>query len=273
MNKIKASIGSGIARLILELLGWSSRVTYGSKQYKTINEPLSFLPHKRVVFLYTHSSYWDFFFFLLYYIALGGSSSGVTTLVKPQAYYLFPSFLSKVGCIPSARLQDKGSGRATEIIRDLKKKNQFVLLICPKGSRDHRCWRKGWKAIATETKAMVVVGGLNYKDKSLLIQSVHTMEDLEPSSSADPQLTLESNMFKVHPLYPQYGHGYNLSDQEPIDRYFFFLLLAVAAIWTWPHLIYSWVIVMANKPFRNRSSLLQDLVFTIAICFIHYIRV
>lgn len=139
------------ARLVLRLAGWKivGQLPPGST--------------KCVVMMAPHTSNIDFFFGWLGYSSLGVDSHFI---IKKEAFgRISGPVLKAMGGIPVDR--SHSSNVVLNLTDEFHRRNKFVLTITPEGTRKlNRHWKKGFYFIAHNAQVPVVMGFLDYKNKT-----------------------------------------------------------------------------------------------------------
>jgi len=202
-----------ISSIFLFLIGWSSV----NKQYLDILNK-----HDQCVIVFSHTSYWDFYLLILYLLKYPETLSYIRTLVKPQPFEYAGWLLRKLGAIPSTKLEDKKGGAVERIINELTKNNKFAFLISPKGTIIKSEWRTGYYVIATKTKAKLLVAGLDYEKKCVIVSDSISYE----SSEEDVRLFLQNKLSNIVPLYPESEvtqiRTHNIDKRSVLDKWWIF---------------------------------------------------
>lgn len=184
-------LGRIFGRSMLYLMGW---------------EPLSeqnimrLTEYERSVYIFSHTSYFDFYIFILYRLAYPEYLDNLFTLVKPQPFRYAGWLLNRVGAIPASRLEDKGSGGVQRIVDILNEKKSFKFMLSPKGTIVRREWRSGYFQIAKLTNSVIRVVGLDYADHNVLISKACDVNDYNLESL---QEVLQNTISKIVPLHPE----------------------------------------------------------------------
>ena len=145
-----------LSKLILKLIGWKTSGTFPEgKKYVVVAAP--------------HTSSWDFIIGRLYYASIGRS---VRFMIK-GTYFFFPLGLTlrALGAIPvhknlKVKLTD-------QMIEEFAKRNELLLTIAPEGTRSlTKRWRKGFYSMAIGANVPIVLGFLNFKEKTVGVGDV-----------------------------------------------------------------------------------------------------
>ncbi len=190
---------SGIARCILNLMGWEVSYDLRLKAHIKANS--------RMILVYPHTSYWDSIIMFLYAFTFLNESERrrLIILMKPQVFTYLP-FLSRLGCIPASRLEDRSSGGTERIISTLRNtahSDNFLFLISPKGTIKKSEWRHGYYYISREFKAPILPVGLDYSDHKIVVGQ-HIAYD-ESISYDDMNEKLAEAFAQIVPLNSNYN--------------------------------------------------------------------
>lgn len=179
-----------LARVVLFVMGWEfvhpSMFDHADR-------------YKRIVLIFSHTSYTDFYMLALYLLAYPGRLNHVRTLIKPQPFRYAGFILRYLGAIPATSVNDKNGGAVDRIIVELKQQPRWLFLISPKGSILKREWRSGYYYIAKKFRAKLMVVGLDYEMKRIVLSK-------EVSSELDEttvRQSLQEELKKIVPLYPE----------------------------------------------------------------------
>jgi len=179
-----------LSKLVLFIMGWS-----------LLDKPtLSQLTkNKRAILIFSHTSYADFYIVLLYLLSYPNELSHVRMLVKPEPFKYLGWILRAFGGIPATKVDDKQGGAVDRIVSTLKESPMTALLISPKGTIIKRPWRSGYYHIATGLDANLMVAGLDYEKKCVIISP-----EISSSESEDVIKTfLEKELSQIVPLFPE----------------------------------------------------------------------
>lgn len=140
-----------LSKLILKLIGWRAVGTFPEGK-------------KFVVIAAPHTSSWDFIIGRLYYFSLGKS---VRFMIK-GTYFFFPlgNLLRALGAIPVHK--NLKTNLTDQIIEEFAKRDELLITIAPEGTRSlTKRWRKGFYSMAVGANVPIVLGFLNFKDKTV----------------------------------------------------------------------------------------------------------
>jgi 1-acyl-sn-glycerol-3-phosphate acyltransferase len=214
---------SWLSKYMLFILGWEFI------DNETYSELAS---NDKLILTFSHTSYFDFYIFLLYLLSEPQNSHTIHVLVKPQPFRYMGWLLTKLGAIPSTKLEDKNGGSVKRISDVLNKSNKFLFLIAPKGTIKHAPWRSGYYHIAKHTNAKIMSIGLDYYKKSILISS----DAISPNTINEPDATkyLQDSIKKIIPLYPE-REGINIHYKPTAINYpkfIFYITLQLLAVFS-----------------------------------------
>lgn len=118
---------------------------------------------KAVIIVAPHSSYWDFFLGKLGFWHLGVDTK---LLIKKEAFkWPYSGLLKKLGGMPVNRSKStKLTDAVTQMFND---HNSLFITITPEGTRTLvKEWKKGFYYIALSANVPIVLGVLDYKNKT-----------------------------------------------------------------------------------------------------------
>lgn len=182
-----------LGQLLLKLMGWK---VVGS------------LPelNKYVLIVVPHTSNWDFLIGLFARFALGVK---INFLAKEQLFF-FPlgNFLKAVG--GSAVDRSKKGNTVEAVVTLFASQEQFKLAITPEGTRGQVTrWKEGFYHIACLAEVPIVMVGLDYPSKELIIK-----EALWPTKNISEDFKPIVAFFRtIHGKYPQEIPDYRPKDQ------------------------------------------------------------
>jgi len=197
------NIVSIIARIVLFMIGWSpiERKTFSKLLY-----------YRRVLVVFSHSSYYDFYIMIIYILAYPEELAHVRTLVKPQPFKYFGWLLKRFGAIPSTRIEDKSGGAVDRIVEELNNSKDFIFLISPKGSILFREWRSGFYHIAQKLQVPIIVVGFDYEDHCVYVSD----KAINYSKSYEEVVDFCKNYLgEITPLHPKHEINYRRPSKLP----------------------------------------------------------
>jgi 1-acyl-sn-glycerol-3-phosphate acyltransferase len=178
-----------LATFLLHLLGW-----------RIIGDMPAGIK-KCVVLMAPHTSNLDFFFGWL-----GYTSKGIFShfLIKKEAFNHFSGRpLRAMGGIPIDRRQS--SNLVIQLTEEFRIRDEFVLTITPEGTRKlNKNWKRGYYFIAQNSGVPIVLGYLNYKNKTGGFGPV-----IYPSGNYEADLALIEQFYKDKTA--RYPEMFNLS--------------------------------------------------------------
>jgi len=155
------------AKLVLKIVGWKAENRIGE------------LPPKAVAIAAPHTSMWDFFYGYYAWRALGVR---VKFLIKKESFF-FPLgiLLKSLGGIPVDR--SSKNSIVEDVVAQFQKTDRMILTITPEGTRAKvKRWKNGYHRIAEMAKVPVIVGFIDYKQKTA---GVIKLYDLQGDSNYD----------------------------------------------------------------------------------------
>lgn len=179
-----------LAKLILLATGWE---LLSDHTFDRITK------YDQTVLIFSHTSYSDFYILVLYLLAYPNRLHYVRTLIKPQPFVYAGPLLRKLGAISSTPVENKNGGAVSRIIEDLKQYDKCIFLISPKGTIVKKEWRSGYYHIAKGLDAKLMVAGLDYEKKCVLVSSeiCHSLGEEKVREFLQEELT------KIVPLFPE----------------------------------------------------------------------
>lgn len=163
----------------------------------------NFFSHKRMVAVFSHTSYTDIFILFIYMLLDVKYLKKIYVLVMPQVFKYFGWFLRYFNCIPSSPLEKRNASTVSYIVSQFKDKDEFLFLISPKGTIQRKEWRSGYYHIAEQLNVPIAVAGLDYEEKIVkLFQPVVYITD-EESIKKD----IISKLEQIIPLYKEREYG------------------------------------------------------------------
>jgi 1-acyl-sn-glycerol-3-phosphate acyltransferase len=143
--------GSGLAGLLLHLLGWKL----------IFAQPL---PPKCLIVVYPHTSNWDFVIGVIARAAIGIPCkwAGKDTLFRPPSGWFF----RKLGGIPVNRRMR--TGFSNQIAQEFDRHGQFSVVVTPEGTRSYTShWRSGFWYAALAAKVPLALGFIDYPRREI----------------------------------------------------------------------------------------------------------
>jgi 1-acyl-sn-glycerol-3-phosphate acyltransferase len=177
-------------RVILFMLGWYS-----------INPIVlrRLMRYDRSVLVFSHTSYTDFYILLVYLLAYPEELAPVRMLVKPEPFAYMGWLLRRIGALPATPVDSKQGGAVNRIVEELSKSSRWYFLISPKGTIVRRQWRSGYYHIAQYFNVPIMVAGLDYELKEIVVSNC-----IYPTiSECEARKLLEHELSDIVPLYPE----------------------------------------------------------------------
>lgn len=171
-----------LSKLILKMFGW-----------KLIGE----IPteKKAVVIAAPHTSNWDFVWGKLAFVAYGIN----TTILMKKEFFFFPlgAIFRFLGVMPIDR--SKKSNLTDQLAEEFVKRDTLYLSLSPEGTRSRRpVWKRGFYFIALKAKVPILLGDLNYEDKTLSF-----LDTFYPTGNVEADMAYIKGKYKnAKPKYP-----------------------------------------------------------------------
>ena len=173
----------------------------------------------RQVFIYSHSSYYDFFIMLLYFGLYFDLLPKRYILMNSKFYSLLRPISGLLGLIEASPIEEKNNGRTNTICQFLASKEKFIFFISPKGTTNNAEWRSGYFWIAHQLKALICVGGIDYNRKVIVVRNFYKSDNSNQRLAL--QNLLKNDMSCIMPLHPEKelscGTAFNKYDLSVID--------------------------------------------------------
>ncbi len=179
-----------ISALILKMLGW--------KISGNVNSDIN----KYVMIIAPHTSFWDFLIGRLAFNVLGIK---VKFLIKKE-FFVFPInlMLKALGGVPVNR--GKSFNLVNQVSKMFSENKRLAVAITPEGTRKlNHNWKKGFYLIALKSKVPIVLGYLDYKEKTAGIG-----EMFYPSGDYEKDFKMLENFYKSRSA--KYPENFNLSN-------------------------------------------------------------
>jgi 1-acyl-sn-glycerol-3-phosphate acyltransferase len=159
---------------------------------------------KSVMIVAPHTSNWDFIIGRLACWKLGIPS---TFLIKKEFFFFPMGYLLKaLGAAPVDR--SKGASAVSQTI-DIINRNDFITItITPEGTRKYtENWKKGFYIIAEKAAVPIVLGFINYRDKTGGVGGI-----IYPTGNFDEDFAKILDFYKRN-SYPKNPELFNLTNQ------------------------------------------------------------
>lgn len=183
MNYIITTILKYISRTTLMIMGWSPL----NQNYISIMNN-----NHKMVFVFSHSSYFDFCIMVLYKLAYPQYLSNMKTLINAYYFNIMNKFLLYVGGIPA-------NNNVNNISNILNQQDQFLFLISPKGSILKKDWKTGYYYVAKQCQCPIIAGGLDYEKKEVHLGKLINNQLDEPIVKN----LLYKDLSQIVPLHPE----------------------------------------------------------------------
>lgn len=219
-SSIFSYIMKPICRLILFSIGWKD----DARKLKKLDD--------KCVIIYPHSSYFDYIFFCLYYYAY--NFENIYTIVS-ERFIPFPSLCKTLISAPDCNVReyiekgcsllesifyvwkDRFLGKeklyqynktnfVKQVCEQMKNKNNYKILISPTGSLTSTKWKSGYYHIAKELNIPVVVCGVDYVKKNLVIFDSKDAEEYNPTRE------------DINTEFDKISYFHNTSDIEIVNK-------------------------------------------------------
>lgn len=190
LKEILISWRALFAYTLLLIIGWK------------IPDPKIYLDRSdisRAIIVFSHTSYVDFIIFLLYSWIDPIYYSDVKIIMQPKPFQKYGWILKRLGCVSAPRLEDSGTGFVDSMIQSYQSAERVHFLISPKGSLGNNPWRSGYYWLAKGLKAKIIVAGLDYAEKRLVISDPFSYKEEKDILEGK----LKAEMAKIVPLYPE----------------------------------------------------------------------
>lgn len=210
----------------LKLLGWAPIESRIAQEFNA---------HKKIVFIYPHSSPWDMVLamaYLYYDDTFKEVRKRVCMPVLGETFDtipILPLLADSLGLVPITK-----GGSLQRIYDKLDKMDSFFVIISPKGSMAQKPWRSGWYNIAKKYDATVMVGGMDYYTHKVRLERV---EKINGRSNEKLERELKPAFADITPM--RYERETNLIDiRKPSQNVIsggllaFYLLVIIVAIST-----------------------------------------
>ena len=181
-----------ISRAILYMSGWKLIMEKDKKRLQS---------HNKVVYIFPHTSVWEFVIGVLYLFAHPGLLDDGYFVMKPQPFKKwYGGILKKARFIPATRREESGKGFVNKTATMLASKEKAYVFISPEGTRVANDWKTGFYYLAQEMNAKIGIVGLDYELQEFVIKNVYDLEKY--SSYEEMKKVLMKDMSSIVPLYP-----------------------------------------------------------------------
>jgi len=172
-----------LSQIILKIFGW-----------KYVGEVPTI--KKAVIVAAPHTSNWDFVWGKLAFLAHGIS----TTILMKKEFFFFPlgQIFRALGVMPIDR--SKKSNLTDQLADEFAKRDELYLSLSPEGTRSRRSeWKRGFYFIALKAKVPILLGEINYENKSLRF-----LDTFYPTGDVEADMAYIKGKYKnSKPKYPE----------------------------------------------------------------------
>lgn len=195
-----------------------------------------FKAHKKIVFIYPHTSVWDMVLnisYLFFDDTFKEVRKRIIVPVLDEVLQNVPGLellSDAIGLVPVTK-----GGSLQRLYERLDQMDSFFVLISPKGSLAKKPWRSGWYNIAKKYDATLMVGGADYYEHRVKLEMV---EKINGRSNEEMEALLKPSFANITPMI--YGRETDLQDVEKPERsiishnllafYLFTMFLAVIVL-------------------------------------------
>lgn len=144
---------------LLNISGWSP---LDEKTLKKLEN------HKKIILIFPHTTCWDAAIYIFYYLKYDIIRRRAYTLINPR--FGDAEILKRFGFIPSTHVDQKNGGMVKKIVDTVKDRDEYMILLSPKGTIQNREWRSGYYYLAKELDCEIVCGGLDYKKREFVFK-------------------------------------------------------------------------------------------------------
>ena len=163
--------------------------------------------HRRIVCIFSHTSYWDFRLMTLYKHAIPGLLNNVHLIMDSRFFDgWYGRYVGLLGFhhTPQAKKatdnQIKKGGLVDKIIDQLRSQEKFILLLSPEGLLLPTEWRSGYYYISRRLEVPIMVIGFDYRVKTLVTRSPRYHHDF--STKVKMETILQEDMATIIPHIP-----------------------------------------------------------------------
>jgi len=154
---------------------------------------------KRLILVFPHTSYWDFFITFFYMMAVPAIRPYLYTVVAARFFDHFGWPLRAIGCIPATRRDVKGQGFVDATAKFLLAQPESRVLISPEGTILHAEWRTGYYHLGKAIGADVVMAGVDFEAKRLVMGPVRSFTAYDEGVSTTETTGAEVPKISVTP--------------------------------------------------------------------------
>jgi 1-acyl-sn-glycerol-3-phosphate acyltransferase len=187
------------ARFLLRMTGWSPI---------SPSQQARFERHPKAVYIYPHTSTWDFVWGLVYKCAYPRMFGDLWMIMKPQPFERWYGWwLPLAGFLPATRREERNRGFVKKVLKILDPYPRCHILISPEGTRVASPWRTGYYYLAQGLRQQdpqrdcpIAVFGLDYERHCAVLCPPRFLQDFPDYASIEK--SLQAQMEHIVPLYP-----------------------------------------------------------------------
>ena len=171
--------------------------------------------YKRIIFVYAHTSKWDFVIYGLYWMTHHEIRSHCKVLINPRHMNRWGWITQYLGGVKAAPRDSRNAGTTERIKESLEGKETFGFLISPKGSIDPNPWRTGYYHLAKDLDCYIVPVGFDYLKKRFVFKPGFKVEDM---TFEETSMKCKEALRSITPLHPdcaEYPIDYSVIDSSP----------------------------------------------------------
>lgn len=131
--------------------------------------------HKKLILIFPHTTSWDAFLYSLFYLKYDVIRKRAYTLINPK--FGECDILKKFGFITATSVNEKNGGMVSKIIDTVKNREEYMILLSPKGSVQNKPWRSGYYYLAKELGCEILVGGFDYEKRKFVFKEPFKIEN------------------------------------------------------------------------------------------------
>ena len=175
-NNIKIFLYEFI-KIIISYLLWLILISMGW-HFISDDEVKRAKKHKKSVFIFSHTSYWDFWLVTIYRFAFPYILNNIYTVVRPQFFESwYTKYIKNWNLIPATRAEEKNKGFVDSTVKIFESKENAYLMISPEGRMKKTDWKSGYYYISKELNIPIIVVGFDYELKKLVVMDFRFHDD------------------------------------------------------------------------------------------------
>jgi len=207
LMSLLGTMGQYMLWFILLSMGWHK---LADSELARVKNP------KQAVFVFAHTSYWDFWLIAIHGLIFPELMDHVYTVMQPQPFNSwYGKYLRMWNFIPATRAEDAGNGFVKETVDLFKKKDRAFLMLSPEGRILQTKWRSGYYHIAKELDIPIIVVGFDYEIRSLVANKFRTHQEYQTKEKMEE--ILMNDMATVIPLHPHQSHVKITKAHNPVN--------------------------------------------------------